>query len=366
MRIEVIDGKRGVLKVRVESEDDLWLLSLLISPGDLVKGVTTRDVSLGYEKRRIPMVLTIEVKKVEFQPFTNRLRVHGIVVEGPDKFGVKGSHHTLNIDVGSEVTLFKKQWNPRILDELLRFVKPYKAILVAVDFDEYAIAILRGQGLKIVDEKTISIPFREEAFESAKKVVIASIANRVAEIARREGIEVIVVASPGTLKEEIAEKLKELMPSARIYVDTVANGGYAGIQEIIHRDVVERILRDNAVVEASRILEEFDKLVIKEPQRVAYGLNHVKIATMLGAVEKLVVTDEQLFSSINNDDIRAILSEAANRNAKIVIVPVDSPAGQRVKFLGGLIAILRYPVDIDAILESCGALSDKSTKKQTN
>ncbi len=349
MRIDVLDGKRGVIKVKVECEDDLWLLSLMISPGDLVRGVTTRDVSLGYEKRRLPMVLTVEVKKIEFQPFTNRLRVHGVVVEGPDRFGVKGSHHTLNVDVGSEVTIFKKSWNPKILNEVLKFAKPYKVILVALDFDEYAIAILQGQGIRIVDEKSISIPFREEAFERAKNEVVSVLASRIVEIASREGIDVVIVASPGTLKEEIAERIRELNPKMRIYLDSVANGGYAGIQELLHRDTVSRILRDNAVIEASKILEEFDRLVIKNPNRVAYGLKHVYIAASIGAIDTLVVTDELLFSLSDNRLIKDIIDKATECNAKLIIVPTDTPVGQRIKYLGGAIAILRYSVDIDSI-----------------
>ncbi|NPA97655.1 MAG: mRNA surveillance protein pelota [Crenarchaeota archaeon] len=350
MRVDIVDGKRGVMKVRIDSEDDLWLLSLLLSPGDKVKGLTTRDVSLGYEKRRIPMTLTIEVRKVEFQPFTNRLRVHGIVVEGPDRFGVKGSHHTLNIDVGSEVTVYKKQWNPRILDELVRFAKPYKVLLVAVDMDEYAIAVLRGQGIKIVDERSVSIPFREDAYEQAKRSLIASLAKRIAEVCRREGIDIVIVASPGSLKDEIAQKVKEVAQELRVYTDTVANGGYAGIQEILRRDTISRILRDNAVVEASKIIEEFDKLIVKQPNRVAYGIDYVHAAARIGAIDTLVITDEALFASSENSEVKKTIDEAVNKNARIVIVPVDSPVGQRIKYLGGMIAILRYPVDLEPIV----------------
>lgn len=349
MRIEVLDPKRGVLKVRIEHEDDLWLLSLLIAPGDRVKSLTTRDVSLGYEKRRIPMVLTIEVKKVEYQPFTNKLRIHGVVLEGPDRFGVKGSHHTISVSVNSEITLFKKDWNSGLLEELLRFAKPYKVILVAIDFDEYAIAILQSQGIRIVDERSISLPFKEDVFEQTKEAALSRVAKTVVEVAEREGIEAIVVASPGGLKEELAEKIRELNPKLRIYIDTVANGGYSGIRELLHRDVIRKIIRDNAVLEASKVMEQFDVLLMKDPNKVAYGLKHVYIAASMGAVEVLLITDELLFSSINDEMVRRLINEVTRKNGKLIVVPTDSPVGQRIKYLGGAVAIFRYPLDLESI-----------------
>ncbi len=351
MKIDVIDSRRGVIKIRVECEDDLWLLSMLISPGDLVKALTFRDVSLGYEKQRLPMVLTIRVLKTEFQPFTNRLRVHGVVVEGPDRFGVKGSHHTINVDVGSEVTIYKQNWNPRVLDELLRLVRPIKALLIAIDFDEYTVALLQSQGIKVLDDRSISLPVSDRTdFEYYRDRVVKELAKRIVDIASRTGTDIVVIASPGELKNYLRREVQELNPKLRVYTDTVANGGYAGIQELLNRDIVRKILSDLAVAEASRILEEFDRYLVKDTNRVVYGLDRARIAAELGVVEKMVIIDEILFTY---DNIKLIvekmLRDVVDRNGRVVIVPTDSPPGQRVKVLGGVVAILRYSVDIESI-----------------
>ena len=349
----MLDWKRGVLRIRIDSEDDLWLLSMLISPGDLVKGLTVRDVSLGYEKRKIPMVLTLRVQKTEFQPFTNKLRIHGIVVEGPDRFGVKGSHHTINVDVGHEITVFKSSWSPQMLNELLKLVRPIKAVLVALDFDEYAIAVVQSQGMKIVDEKTISLPISDDRLEHEKSRVVESLAKRIAEVCSREGIDIVVIGSPTALREELKSRLKELSPKLRIYTDTVANGGYAGIQELLRRDVVKRVLQDLSVEEAEKILDEFSALLVKNDKKVAYGIDHVEMAASMGAIEKLVVIDE-LLSTFDEHRLRIekILRRVAESRGKIVIVPASTPAGQRIKMLGGVIAILRYQIDLESIMKS--------------
>ena len=349
----MLDWKRGVLRIRVDSEDDLWLLSMLISPGDLVKGLTVRDVSLGYEKRKVPMVLTLRVQKTEFQPFTNRLRIHGIVVEGPDRFGVKGSHHTINVDVGHEITVFKAEWSPQILNELLKLVRPIKVVLVALDFDEYAIAVVQSQGMKIVDEKTISLPISDDRLEHEKQRVVEQVAKRIVEVCAREGIDVVIIGSPTALRDEVRERVLELNPKLKVYTDTVANGGYAGVQELLRRDVVRRVLQDLSVEEAEQILDEFNLLLVKNDKKVAYGVDHVEIAASIGAVEKLVVVDDML-SSFGDDRLRIekILRMVAESRGKIVIVPASTPPGQRIKMMGGVIAILRYPIDLDSVMKS--------------
>ncbi|MEM2220273.1 MAG: mRNA surveillance protein Pelota [Ignisphaera sp.] len=350
MRIEVIDGKHGIVKVRVDSEDDLWLLSLLVSRGDLVKSVTSRDVSMGEEKRRIPMILTISVEKLEFQAFTNRLRIHGIVVDGPERFGVKGSHHTISVGIGDEITLYKGVWSPKLLDEFLKLVRPIKLILVAVDFDEYSIALVQSQGMKIVDEKTISLPISGEGFEEAKERELKELARRIVEAVKRFGINTVVIASPGSIKNELKNYVEELYQNIHVYIDTVANGGYAGLQELLNRDIVRRILRDVAISEAGEMLSEFDYLLAKDINRVAYGLESIELAVAMGAIEKLAIVDDMLSSFDDTKDrVEKILRIAAEKNAKIVIVPSDTPPGQRIRMLGGAIAILRYSVELDKI-----------------
>ncbi|MCS7111109.1 MAG: hypothetical protein N3E36_06885 [Sulfolobales archaeon] len=351
MRIEVIDDRHGVIKARIDFEDDLWLLSLLISKGDLVRAATSRDVSLGEEKRRIPMVLTISVVKTEFQAFTNRLRVHGVVVDGPERFGVKGSHHTISVGVGDEVTLYKSSWSPKLLDELLKLVRPIKLILVAVDFDEYGIAIVQSQGMRVIDERNISLPISGEGFEEAKERELRELARRVVELTRRFEINTIVIASPGTLKNELKKYVEELQRGINVYIDTIANGGYAGLQELLNRDVVGRILRDLAISEAVKMLSKFDYLLAKDIDRVAYGLNTIELAASMGAIEELAINDEMLsgFDDTKNR-VEEILRTAAEKNAKIIIVPSDTPPGQRIKMLGGAIAILRYSVGLDRIV----------------
>lgn len=348
MRLEILDGKHGVIRVGIDSEDDLWLLSLLIVPGDFVKAFTTRDVSIGDEKKRLPMVLTLKVLKFEFQPFTNRLRIHGVVVEGPDRFGVLGSHHTVSVGVGSEVMVFKNVWDEKILDRIFKFVKPVNILLVSVDFDEYSIALLQMQGVKVVDEKNVSLPVSDEGFEEAVENLVNRLAKEIVDVAHRYRVDSVVIGSPGDLKYRIKKTVEFLDNKLKIYIDSVANGGYPGIQELLRRDVVRSVIKNTSVEKAEEFLETFEKFLAKNPNMVAYGINHVETVARIGAVEKLLIVDEMLSSF---DEIRRkveeILRIVGEKDGTIIIVPGRSPPGERAKMLGGIAAILRYAIDID-------------------
>ena len=47
MKILAVDTKRGLVKVVPETTDDIWLLSTVIQPGDLVRAKTLREIHFG-------------------------------------------------------------------------------------------------------------------------------------------------------------------------------------------------------------------------------------------------------------------------------------------------------------------------------
>src|SRR6266571_2615038 len=99
MRVFHRDPKTGEIKMLVENADDLWHLHNLVREGDLVRASTYRREDVKADKVRpergekVRVTLTIRVEGVEFQAFSDRLRITGVIVEGPQDLG---RHHTLN------------------------------------------------------------------------------------------------------------------------------------------------------------------------------------------------------------------------------------------------------------------------------
>ncbi len=356
MKITNVDLKHGVVTLVPETSDDIWLLSLVVKPGDLVRAKTVRDVKFGERgsgrSRRVAMTLTIRVESVEFQPFSTKLRIRGVVVEGPERFGVKGKHHTITVDVGQEVTIVKEEGWPRSLLEKLRNASTgMKAVIAAVDYDEYAIGVLQGQGLRMVLEHSLNLPGKDDPRRGEQlHQELVTLAKKVVEVAARESTDIVIVAGPGFLKNQVAEMVKQLAPNLRVYTENASMGGVPGVHEVIRRGKIREILRELGAIDAEEFLERFEKLLVQKPGLVAYTLDNVEKAVEMGAVEELLVLDELLHSP--DPEVRKrveeLLRKADETRAKIRFVSLETPAGMRLKHLGGIAAILRYPIDQEA------------------
>src|SRR5512133_3807670 len=98
MRIMHQDRFKGEIKLQVEVNDDLWHLFNIVRPGDLVFASTyRRDESAKVDKIRSEradkkrMTLGIRVEKMEFHEYDGRLRILGVIEEGPQDVG---AYHT--------------------------------------------------------------------------------------------------------------------------------------------------------------------------------------------------------------------------------------------------------------------------------
>src|SRR5256885_8967232 len=107
MRVLHRDPKTGEIKLRVENPDDLWHLHNLLLPGDLVRASTTRREEVKSDKVRpergekVRVTLTIRVVGVEFQAFSDRFRITGVIVaDPPDSVRI----HTVNSGVADALS----------------------------------------------------------------------------------------------------------------------------------------------------------------------------------------------------------------------------------------------------------------------
>lgn len=348
MRILEEDLRSGVIRVLVEDQDDLWALFMLLKQGDIVYAKTTREVKAGEggSSRRIPMTLGLQVEAVEFQEFTDRLRIRGIVVDGPEEYGVKGHYHTINVHPGDQVVLVREAWDEQSLSFLKDSVKKRRVLLVTVDYDEACVAVLTEQGVKYYDELRSNIPgksYRVE-YDELIKNYIESLESIVAGVLERENINAVIVAGPGDFKNRVAEAVKASRAGIPVYVDSTSTGGCHGVSELLRRDVARRIMGELSIVKARGILEEFKRLLISSPELVAYGLDDVYEAALYGAVSKAALTHELLREE--NEEKRERVYEALERIRKsrgeVVVVSSRSDVGAEIEGFGGIIALLRY------------------------
>lgn len=348
MKILEENYKQGAFKLQVETVDDLWVLYNVLREGDVVYSKTTREVKVGDQSagRRLPMTLGIRVKRVEFQQFSSKLRVGGIIIEGPEEYGIKGKHHTLSIGSGDIITIVKERWDDFELRLIRDFTRRRGTILiVSIDFDEACIGVLGEQGVKYIWEGTLNLPSKiyQVDYENMLKEFINEVVKSITESLKDEEIKVVIIAGPGEVKNRVKSYIVDKV-NIPVYIDTTTTGGCQGIREVLNRDVVKNVIGELNIIKARSILEEFRKLIVKDAEMVSYGIREVYELSLMGAVEKLLVLDKLLRLPDDNERnmVFEMLRNAYKQKAEVIIIPSDSDLGVELESFGGVIAILRY------------------------
>jgi len=353
MKILHQNKKEGVIKVRPETLDDLWYLKGIICQGDFVKGKGYRrvrdDEKLRADKGvRVPMTLGLRVESVEFAPYVNRLRVTGVIEEGPEDLISLGSHQTIDVKPTDTLTIVKDRWKNWELDRLKDAVKAGKTplvLIVAVEEGEAEFGVVRSYGIDFPARITVTVSGKREIKEqeTTKKEFFHEVAKKLEEVMKKEDIKACILCGPGFTKDGLYDYLKEKHPAVakKCRMESAGTGGRVGIAEIIKKGVVERIARDSRVSYESRLVEHLFAEIGKGSGLGAYGPEEVKKALDMGAVDKLLVTDTFLRKDKGAD---ALLEGARRTGGEGVIVSTEHDAGERLEGIGGVGAILRYPV----------------------
>lgn len=343
MKVLEFDEKKGSMKLHIEDEDDLWTLHIILNKGDNVIAKTTRDISVGTEGRRISMIIQLKVEYTEFQAFTSRLRIHGTIVDAPERFGIRGAHHTINLDIGDEIIIVKEKWSKHELDRIYSQAEKRSKVLIAlVDFDEYLIAIPMVQGIKILSERSLQSPNKEE--ENIIEENANEIANEIEDYSKQYNPDAIILAGPGPFKEIVKEKLDK---KRKIYIDSVSSASRAGLSEILRRDIIDQVMRDYEISQSVKDMEKVLELLSKNTGLIAYGIEEVKKASEYGAVDTLLITSDMV--SPNDEEkkleMENIMEDIEKKGGKVRIIPEDSPIYFEAKNLTGIIAILRFRIN---------------------
>ena len=84
----------------------------------------------------------------------------------------------------------------------------------------------------------------------------------------------------------------------------------------------------------------------KGENTVAYGLEDVEKASNMGAIEKLILADTLLRDSEDEQRLRLekLMLDVEHRNGGVTVVSTEHEAGSKVLALGGIVALLRFPM----------------------
>lgn len=174
---------------------------------------------------------------------------------------------------------------------------------------------------------------REEAKHEFYKR-ISSVANKEFSMKSLKGI---LVGGPGMTKETFVNgnyldtKLKEKI----IATKDLSYTGEFGLNELVEKSKDK--LAEEEITKEKELVNEFLEMVAKSSDKTAYGRDEVKKAIELGAVSKLLLSEEF-------DAIEEFEELATKYGSEVFIISVETREGVQLRDMGGVVAILRFAI----------------------
>jgi protein pelota len=351
--------KKGIVKVVPQNLDDLWHLYNIIYRGDEVHARTTRGVKIEEEYarpkqgKRVSVFLGIKVEKVYWDRTLNRLRIHGVVIKVPEKISARGAHHTLNIKVDKPLTIVKPKWQKHQVERLRKASRAETApiIVVSIDDEEYCVAVLRQYGIDVKAEERTRLPGklevgkRAEALRGFFKAALHSLRGMWTSLQK----PAIAIIGPGFMKKGFVKYVQDMASDIAndiVDVKSVNSAGLSGIQEALRSGVLTKTLKHVRIAAETGLIEELLKRMGKETQDATYGFDEVARTVQYGAVEKLLVADVALREATyeKRTALENIMRQAEEKGGQVIIVSAEHEAGAKLQGLGGIAALLRFPI----------------------
>jgi len=350
------ETERGEISVIPESVDDLWHLKHVIEPGDMVYSLTYRRMEEATdkvrpaktEKKRIRLGLRVE--NVEFHKFSHRLRIKGVIEFGPDT--EVGSYHTFNIEPNTELSIIKdwKRHQLKRLREAERASNRSPIIVLTIEAGEAVAGIVRQYGVDELFSIRYGTGKGMSGGDTAMKAFFGEVLRLLKQAYYNNDADAIIIAGPGFIKSDFYALLRDKAPELqkKTIIEQTASVGLSGFIEVLKRGAVTRLREAERLASEVRLFERLMAEISREEGgggKAVYGDEEVRKALQFGAIETLLVCDDELMAEgggSRGKGIEEILKGVERTGGKIVVFSTEFEPGRRLKALGGIAALLRF------------------------
>ena len=152
-----------------------------------------------------------------------------------------------------------------------------------------------------------------------------------------EGLKGIIVGGPGQTKYEFVDGgyLTNELKLKVIAIKDLSYTGDFGMEELLEKS--QDVLANEEVASEKKIMKDFFDKLAKTPGLVAYGELDTMNKLKLGAVNKLLLSDD-----LDEEKIDEFEEEARKLGTKVVIISTETREGVQLREIGMVAAILRY------------------------
>ncbi len=352
MKIVYRNLKQGIVKLRIENLDDLWYLSTVVKQGDRVKTKTERRIKsksdvLREKSMRETVTLGIEIEEVNFSE--DMLRISGKIKEGPEDLISLGTHHTFNVQEGSSLRVTKKRWLDTELEQLKEAerasLRP-KILILVIEEGECALGLLQESKIKYYDiSKAIGGKYASvDERGKRKREFYQELGELILRTTERENISGVIISGPGFEPENFHKFFLEKNPDLKekTFLEKISSSGRAGVKEVAKRPLMKKISKELGSAREIQLVNQLLREVGKDSGLGVYSLPDVKNAANLGAIENLLIGDD--FFLKNREAVEGIIKGVRKRGGKFHFINHQGEAGQQLRSLGGIAAILRFKI----------------------
>ena len=348
MITKIID--ENSISVIAEDSDDLFNLRRIIKEDDTVVGDTTRvikqekDYSRPDKGERIRVRVALLVEKISLDDVLDRLRIGGTISESNNELVPHGSHHSFILKVNDGITITKKNWLPVERKLIGSNNKQTGFLFVAIDTGDCGIARLKGTHLQFIPNiysgsggKRYKTNFNiEKFFEQVQQAILAIVKE----------MDSIIIFGPGETKKRFANFLQK--PQTQKYkiqvVEGIDTGGEDGIYTFTKSQTMKEIMSESKLAKVSSIIDEIMIMANKKSRKFTMGFEETSKANQFGAVKSLVYSDK-IIQTYDEKQIINFLNDAESKGVETYGVDSSTDIGLRVTGLGGIVSLLRFPVE---------------------
>ncbi len=334
-----------------EESDDLLTLRRIIKSGDRIVGTTTRVIKQDKEYARpdrgdrVKIRIALDVEKISLDNVLDKLRVRGKIIESNNDAVAHGSHHSYLIKLNEGFNLIKKRWNE--VEKNLIHSKTQKSgfLLIAIDTTDCGIGRLKGTHLELTPNiysgssgKQYKSNFNiDKFFETIQKAIFSSL---------KEG-DTIIIFGPGETRKKFGNYLQKTSIGQKHKIEVIEgidSGGEDGIYTFTKSETMKEIMSDSKLAKVSSIIDEIMFRANKKSRKFTMGFDEIIKANQFGAIDSLVFSDK-IIQTEDEEKIIEFLNDAEAKGAKTFSADSTTDIGLRVTGLGGIVSLLRFPIE---------------------
>ncbi|KAJ8446172.1 hypothetical protein Cgig2_015943 [Carnegiea gigantea] len=337
--MRVIEGPKlqiyqpGAITIIPEEQDDLWILSNLILPNDVVCAETSRKVhpsgtgSGGKNPVRVRFTMEVKITGVDYDNGSSSITVSGKIITNKS-YVTAGAFHTLELVKGKAFELKKKSWDSISIENLKEGCNKKSGCDLVVLLINPGLAHLYMVGKsmtnsKIWGKKVYPSKFFERVFNALVKNVDFSV------------LHCMVIAGPGSTKDQFRQ----------FYF-------HKHVGEVLDDPRAMSLIKDTKSATELRAMKELNEMMLFHHDKACYGPKSVDFASELMAIETLLITDD-MFRNVDSALRKKYIGpvDSVKRSGgKVLVLSSMHVSGEQLTQLTGIAAILRFPVpDIDEL-----------------